>query len=312
MTERLKTVFMGTPSFGVPILEALAAETEVRLVVTQPDRPAGRGRKLVAPPVKEAASRLGLAVVQPESIKGRGFAEEIGRRAPDLIVTAAFGRLVGRRLLATPRLGCLNVHASLLPRHRGAAPVNWAILSGDTRTGVSIMRMDEGLDTGPVLLQAGIEISDEETAGELTERLAALGAETLIVALRSMDRLAARSQDFAAATVARMLEKADGRVDWTRSAEELGRHVRGVHPWPGASTRMRGAKLLVHSARLIDADAGVGAPGTIVAVDRPGVDVACGCGILRLLEVQAEGRARMDAYAFAMGARLEAGALLGE
>ncbi|MDD5306316.1 MAG: methionyl-tRNA formyltransferase [Deltaproteobacteria bacterium] len=312
MTERLKTVFMGTPSFGVPILEALASETDVRLVVTQPDRPAGRGRKLVAPPVKDAAGRLGVAVLQPESVKGSGFAEEIGGLSPDLIVTAAFGKLMGRRLLATPRLGCLNVHASLLPRHRGAAPVNWAILSGDSRTGVSIMRMDEGLDTGPVLLEVGVDILNDETAGELTERLAALGAETLIAALRSWDRLVARPQDPSKATVARMLAKGDGRVDWTRTAAELGCHVRGMHPWPCASTKMRGAPLLVHAARVIDADMRSGAPGTVVAVGRTGIDVACGRGILRLVELQREGRARMSAHAFAVGARLEAGSLFGD
>lgn len=313
MTERPRIAFFGTPEFAVPALEALHGEAEIVVVVTQPDRRAGRGRKLVSPPVKTAALRLGLHVVQPETIKGSTFACELEAHAPDFIVTAAFGRLLGPKLLALPRRDCLNVHASLLPRHRGAAPVNWAILAGDKETGISIMRMEEGLDTGPVFRAARMPIAPEEDAGALLARLAVLGARVLVEVVREHASLEPVAQDHGQATWAPRLTKSDGAIDWSRDAVDLANHVRGMSPWPTAHTRHEGEVVRVHAARHAAAVLEESAiPGTIIALGSSGIDVACGSGVLRLIELQAEGKRRLGAAEYLLGARLESGDRFGD
>ncbi len=312
MSKKLRTVFLGTPEFAVPVLEALARETEVALVVSQPDRPKGRGRKLTPPPVKVAALRLGIDVIQPNIVKGRRFAVRIAEYDPDFVITAAFGRLLGPSLLGTPKKNSLNVHASLLPRLRGAAPVNWAILRGDTETGVSIMKMEEGLDSGPVYRMVKTKIHEQETAGELTLRLAHLGAEALIETLRCFDDLEAVSQDHDKATWAPILKKKDGRINWDRSVRELHCHVRGMSPWPSASTVLNGKPLKVHVAKVLRTDKVEWQPGQIAEVTDKGIDVACRDGVLRLEEIQVAGRKRLRVAEFLGGSRLKPGIKLGE
>jgi len=310
MGGRISTVFMGTPAFAVPALETVAELTDLRLVVTQPDRPAGRGRRLEPPPVKMAALAMGKDVIQPHVVKGRRFAETIGAVGPDLIVTAAYGRILGRRLLDLPMLRCVNVHASLLPAYRGAAPINWAIVNGERETGVSIMRMEEGLDSGPVYRASKVEILPDETAGELTERLSRVGAEALAEFLGEVETARAVEQDHSLATHAPIIRKSDGIIDWSRGSRELHDHVRGFHPWPCATTLLEGRPLKIHRTAVIGEGHGA-VPGTVLSHTPEGVDVACGSGRLRLTALQLPGKKRLDAAAFFSGKRLSEGTLLG-
>ncbi|MCP4675216.1 MAG: methionyl-tRNA formyltransferase [Deltaproteobacteria bacterium] len=307
-----RIVFFGTPEFAVPILRSLYRETELVLVVTQPDRPSGRGRKMSPPPAKKAASELGIEVFQPNIVKGRRFSDRIAGYSPDFIVTAAFGRVLGPSLLDVPNADCLNVHASILPKYRGAAPANWAVLNGDQESGISIMRMEKGLDTGPVFSITKTPVGSEETAGELLARLSEIGAATIAEAIRRFDELEAIPQDHEHATWARMLKKNDGVLDWTRSASDLHCHVRGMHPWPTANTRLRGEPIKAHAARVVSQSGKEGAPGLVLEVSDEGIDVACGEGVLRLVEVQAAGRKRLPVRLFLTGTRVESGFQLGE
>jgi len=313
MTAKLRTIFMGTPEFAVPSLRLLADTTELALVVTQPDRPSGRGRRLEPPPVKRIAVELGVEVLQPESVKGGAFRTRIAALAPDVIVTAAFGRILGRRLLELPRLGCLNVHASLLPAYRGAAPIAWAIRSGEEVSGVSIMRMDVGLDTGPLYRQERVPILEEETAGELTTRLSLVGAEILGRVLADLPSgLLPEPQDESLASAAPPLTKEDGRIDWRLDARAVHDHVRAMHPWPCATTAVGDDIVKVHRAAIVAATGGLtGAPGVVLEHTRDGVVVACGGGAVRLVELQMPGKRRLDAAAFRAGLRIESGTLLG-
>jgi methionyl-tRNA formyltransferase len=311
MTPRLRIIFFGTPEFAVPVLEALAAQTEVALVVTQPDRPSGRGRKTTPPPVKVAAEKLGIDVIQPEIVKGRRFAGIIAALDPDFIISAAFGRILGLSVLGVPKKASLNVHASLLPRHRGAAPANWAILSGDMETGVSIMRMEKELDSGPVYGVSKTPIGSEESAGELLGRLSEIGAKTLIDTLENFDALVAKPQNEDGVTWAPMLSKSDGIVNWNRRAGDLHRQVRGMHPWPVATTSVDGLPLQIHSVRIGSDDGVAGRPGTVLEVSASGLKVACGEGVLVLLEVQAAGRKRLHIAQFLKGSPISPGAILG-
>jgi methionyl-tRNA formyltransferase len=293
--------FAGTPAFAVPSLRALvAAGATVPLVFTQPDRPAGRGRLLTASPVKELAVELGLPVAQPLALHGAGELPTQSPR-PDLMVVIAYGLLLPRALLEWPRLGCINLHASLLPRWRGAAPIQRAVLAGDGLTGISVMQMEVGLDTGPVHLARSTPIGVRETAGTLHERLATLAAETLLLALPPI--LAGTSvavpQDGTLATVARKLSKAEALLDWRESAAQLERRVRAFDPWPVAETRLRdGRRLRVFEATALG-DAGTAAPpGTIVAAGRDGIDVATGEGVLRLRRIQPPSGRAMDVEAY--------------
>ncbi len=309
----LAVVFAGTPAFALPSLEAIVASRHrVVAVFTQPDRPSGRGRALATGPVKARALELGLAVHQPETLKEAAVTSAVAALAPDVMVVVAYGLLLPSAILAAPRLGCLNVHASLLPRWRGAAPVARAIEAGDARTGVCIMRMEAGLDTGPVMLRRETPIGPHETAGELEARLAVEGGLAIVEAL---DLLAAgravfEPQDDADATWAAKLSKAEARLDWREPAALLARRVRALNPWPVAETTLDGAQLRIHEAEP-EAGAGRGeVPGTILRADAGGIAVLTGDGVLSLLRVQLPGR-RVVAAAELAHARPLAGKVLG-
>ena len=311
--RRLRTIFMGSPEFAVPTLEALCATEEVVAVVTQPDKPKGRGRALAPPPVKETALRAGLRVLQPERIGGDRGAEAragIAALAPEIIVVAAYGKILPKSVLDIPPCGCVNVHASLLPRYRGAAPIQWAIIRGEAESGVTIMRMDEGMDTGPMLLRAAVPITPEETAGTLEAKLAPLGARLLLEALGQLKQgpLEGQPQDPALATLAPRLTKDHGRVDFTQAAERVRDLVRGVDPWPGAFTTLDGERLLLFAPKVTS---GGGAAGTVLGADRDGLIVACGSGAVAFRELQLPGRRRLPAQALLAGRAVPRGTLLG-
>jgi methionyl-tRNA formyltransferase len=303
---------MGTPDFACPILEALLARRDpVVAVVTRPDRARGRGLATGPPEVKRVAERHAIPVLQPEKLRDPGFEDALRRADPDLVVVAAYGRILPRTLLDLPRHGCVNVHASLLPRHRGAAPITWAILCGDRASGITIMAMNEQMDAGDILLQRDTPIAADETAGTLGERLAHLGAEAIGEAIDGLQdgSLSGRPQPPTGVTFAPRIEPEDCRLDWSRSALELERRVRALAPTPAAFTTVGGRRLKVHRAR---ADAGgAGAPGTVIDAGVEGLLVATGAGTLRLLDVQLEGRRRMSVGEFLSGHRVDPGACLG-
>ena len=302
----MRLAFLGTGRFAVPSLEAvLDAGHDVVALVTQPDRESGRGRELAPPPTKLVALARGLTVQQPRRIRLPEAVEALAALAPEILVVVAYGQILPPAVLGLAPRGAVNVHASLLPLYRGAAPIQWAVARGASETGVTTMQLDEGLDTGPILLARATPIGPDETAGELQERLAALGATLLLETLAGLaaHRLEPRPQDHARATLAPILRKEDGRVDWSLAARELGWRVRGVHPWPGmtAAWQGRGLKLL----RVAEALPGPGEPGQVLAVEAQGVVVGCGGGSrLRLVEVQPESRRAMPAGAWAAGARV--------
>lgn len=299
-------VYMGTPDFAVPPLEALhLSEHTVAAVVTQPDRPKGRGRKLAPPPVKQTAERFGYPMIQPESVKSDAFFQEMRRLQPDLFVVVAMGQLLPVRLLELPRRGAINVHASLLPRLRGSAPIQWAIINGDAESGVTTMQMDAGMDTGDMLLKATTPISDTDTAQSLHDRLAPLGAELLMETLAQMaaGRLKAQPQSAEAATMAPMLRKKDGRIDWHRSAVEIDRLVRGMTPWPGAFTFCGERRLRLYRTRPLPLEAKA-APGTIVQGFADELSVATGEGVLSVLEIQGASGKRLAIKDFLCGCDL--------
>jgi methionyl-tRNA formyltransferase len=316
----MKLVFCGTPRFAVQTLEALcAAEHEIALVVTQPDRPVGRDRQLTAPPVKLAALEAGLAVVQPEKIRDNPeFRAQLEDLAPDAIVVVAYGRLIPPWMLALPRLGCINLHASLLPRYRGAAPVQWAVANGEVFTGNTTMLLEEGLDTGPILLQRAFGIAPELTAVELLNELAWGGAALMVKTLAGLadGSLQPRPQNHAAATLAPILNREDGRMDFAaRTATELKNRWRGFQPWPGAFTALDGKKLIAHRMSVVDASTfatpSTAEPGQI-HVEGHRLFVACAQKTwLELVEVQLEGKKRLTASEFLRGAALADGARLG-
>ena len=294
----MRVVFAGTPAFASPALEALASAHEVVLVLTQPDRPAGRGMRVAPSHVSLTATRLGLPLAKPESLRSEEALSLLRSVAPEVLVVAAYGLILPRAVLDVPTRGCLNIHASLLPRWRGAAPVHRAILAGDTVTGVSIMRMEAGLDTGPVVLEKTLAIGARDTTGFLTEKLAALGAEAIVEALARLDSLAPTLQDPARVTYAAKIGKPEALLDWTGPAEELDRRVRALNPSPGAEAIVEGLQLKVWEAEVADSAAlapGVvsGSPGELV--------VGCGKGVLRLLTVQRPGGRRMSAGEFLRG-----------
>ena len=294
---------MGTPEFAVPSLEALIDTQTVVGVVTQPDRPAGRGRTVRPSPIKVAAEAAGLPIYQPPSLREREAAEPLHAWAPEVIVVAAFGQILRPHVLDLPPCGCLNVHASLLPRWRGASPIQHAILAGDEETGVSLMQMDAGLDTGPVYAQETVPIRPDETAQTLHDRLAELGAQMLRTHLDAIlaGELAARPQDEEASTYAPMIKKEDGRIDWTASAVQLERHVRAMTPWPSAFTMWDGTRLKILAARAVEAgEVPAGEPGQVTG-DQESIVVVAGEGGLQLLEVQLSGREAMAAAAFVRG-----------
>ncbi|MCY4450360.1 MAG: methionyl-tRNA formyltransferase [Immundisolibacterales bacterium] len=308
-------VFAGTPEFAVPSLRALTrGPHRVAAVYTRPDRPAGRGRKMVASAVKAAAIELGLAVEQPADLRDPAARDRLAGYRPDLIVVAAFGQILTPEVLAIPPAGCINVHASLLPRWRGATPVQHALLAGDTGTGTTIMRMDAGIDTGDILLARTCPIAADDTAGSLTGRLAHLGAGTLRDAIAGLaaGRIEPRPQDESAATFAPRLRKADALVDWTREASRLERAVRAFDPWPVAFTFARGEPLRILRAKArADQSSERAPPGTVVRSGASGIDVETGCGLLRVLRLQRPGRQPMNAGEFLNGRNLAPGERLG-
>jgi methionyl-tRNA formyltransferase len=309
--SKLRVVFLGSPEFAVPTLEAVAARHDVVLAVAQPDKPAGRGMKVAAPAVKLAAERLGIAVAQPKSARAPEFAEALRALAPDVAVVVAYGKILPQAVLDVPRHGCLNVHGSILPRYRGAAPIQWAVIRGERETGITIMQLDAGMDTGPMLLVRKLPISDEDTSGTLAPQLSTLGAELMLEALAKLQAgpLAATPQDNAQATMAPMLEKTTGRVDWTRSAREVSCLVRGVDPWPGAFTELAGGDVLkLWTPRIVE---GRGVPGAVLGAEKAGLVVACGEGALALGELQLPGKKRMPATALLAGRPIPAGTVLG-
>lgn len=304
-----RLVFAGTPAFSVPCLATLiGAGQNVVCVYTQPDRPAGRGRKLQHSPVKELALSHGIPVRQPESLKrDRDERQVLRELAPDLMVVVAYGLILPQSVLDTPPLGCVNVHASLLPRWRGAAPIQRAVLAGDAQTGVCIMRMEAGLDTGPVYHRLAIPIAPDETGGSLHDRLSILGARALIEALPGILDGTSRPepQDDSHATYARKLDKAEAAIDWGEPAAAIERRVRAFDPWPVATTRLDDEVLRIWSAEAADADVTGASPGTVLATGGAGIEVATGSGRLRITRLQAPGKRPMDAQDFLNARRLD-------
>lgn len=300
---------MGTPDFAVPSLRAASGLHDVVLVVTQPDRPAGRGKKLTAPPVKACALELGLDVYQPEKIRADEAWVRLESLQPDVIVVVGYGQFIPKRILELPPHGCVNVHSSLLPKYRGAAPANWAVARGETTTGVSTMRLVPKMDAGDVLLQREIEIKSDETAAELNARLAPIGAELLLETLTGLHAgtIEPRTQDESAVTFAPLMKREDGAIDWMLSAREIWNRMRGFDPWPGAYTSRNGKRLHVRKAAVVDQPL---APGRIhVSGDR--LWIGTGEGSLEALEVQPEGKNRMSTSDFVRGYRPENGEVWG-
>jgi methionyl-tRNA formyltransferase len=307
----MKLVFCGTPKFAVGTLEAvIEAGHDVVLVVTQPDRAAGRGMETQVGAVKAAAVARGLEVLQPEKIKNNvEFRERLERIAPDAILVVAYGRIIPDWMLALPRYGCINLHGSLLPKYRGAAPIQWAVANGETLTGVTTMRLEAGLDTGPMLLAQVEPIAPEETAEDLFESLAEVGARLMVRTLAGLEagEIEAIEQDHAAATLAPILMREDGRMDFARTAHELVNRWRGFQPWPGAWTTLRGKKLIVHRMAACVGEAERG----LLEVQDGRLYVGCGRGLLELIEVQMEGKKRMAAAEFLRGFQVKTGERVG-
>lgn len=301
----MRIVFAGTPDFAVPSLRAAAKRNELVAVYTQPDRPAGRGRGLTPSPVKRVAQELAVPVYQPENFRSAEAREFLAALKPDLLVVVAYGLILPQSVLDIPTYGCWNVHASLLPRWRGAAPIQRAIQAGDARTGVCLMRMEKGLDTGPVLLSQAIDIDANETGGQLHDRLAILGAQVLadgLGLLRAGLRPQAQAQPDTGITYAHKLDKAEAKLDWTRPASELANKVRAFNPWPMAEAQIAGERLRLHAAVALPEQADA-APGTVLAAGRDGIDVACGDGVLRVRVLQRDGGKAITAADYLNGRR---------
>jgi methionyl-tRNA formyltransferase len=306
---RPRAVFMGTPAFAVPCLEALTRVADVVLAVTQPDKPQGRGLALAPSPIKVLAEQRGIPVFQPERARDGRLREALLAHAPDVALVVAYGKILPADVLETPRLGCLNVHASLLPRYRGAAPIQWAIVRGEHESGVCLMQMDVGMDTGPVLERRVLAIGENETGGELFERLSRLSGELVESALPLLfaGALRAAPQPAEGATHAPMIKKEDAALDFAQSAQAVHDRARGFHPWPGAYTALSGRRIKVHVTRVAEREGQLGAPGVVLAADAGGIVVACAAGAVRLLELQLEGKRKMDAAAFLAGHPLAPG-----
>ncbi len=306
-----RIIFMGTPEFAVPVLDALTRTShEIVGVFTRADKPAGRGKQLQASPIKTLAHSRGLPIFQPKTLRDPTVIAIIRDLKPDIIIVSAFGLISPRAVLEIPPHGCVNTHASLLPRHRGAAPIPTAILAGDAETGVTLMQMDEGIDTGPLLVQRAIPIADDDTTATLTAKLARLAAKLLADSLVHIlsDSFDPRAQDPSRATLAPMLKKEQGLIDWSASAAEIARRVRAFNPWPSAYTFFNGTQLKIHRAGAVDAD--VGQTGRVVQIEKE-IVVGCGQGALVLREVQLAGKRAISAEEFARGQRGFIGSVVG-
>lgn len=326
----MKVVYMGTPDFAVPTLEAIVkAGHEVAMVVTQPDKAKGRGKKVMFPPVKEKALEYNLLVEQPEKVREEAFMERLEEMKPDVIVVVAFGQILPERILNIPPLGCINVHASLLPAYRGAAPIQWAVIDGLTETGVTTMYMEKGLDTGDIICQSKVSLGKDETGGSLFDRLAEEGASLLLSTLEQLESGTATrtKQDDRKSSYAKMLSKDMGLLDFSKDATVLERLIRGLNPWPSAFSKLDNKILKIFSAEVVTEDrtreiiseisrieggeASI-VPGTVIEVDKKSFTVRCGEGSLRILNLQLEGKKRMDTSAFLLGYTVDIGIRLGE
>ncbi len=307
----MKIVFMGTPEFAVPTLKALHQSShEVLLVVTQPDRPKGRGRKLMPPPVKETAITFGYPVIQPESVRTDAFAAQMRELEPDIFVVIAFGHILSQKLLKVPKKAAINVHASLLPKYRGSAPIQWAIINGEQESGITTMLMDKGLDTGDILMKKTMPILSDDTSETLHDKLSVMGAEILIETLDHFDTIRPIPQQHEHASYAPLLKKEDGHIDWTKPAQLIETLIRGVNPWPGAYTFHGEKRLKIFKAGVIHEDSGA-SPGTIVEGFSDELRVSAGKGILSILEIQGESGRRLAIRDFLRGYPILPGTILG-
>ncbi|NVN89066.1 MAG: methionyl-tRNA formyltransferase [Desulfuromonadales bacterium] len=307
----LRIIFMGTPDFACPTLQTLIDRGEtISAVVTQPDRPKGRGQKMMPPPVKELALSHDIPVLQPPRVRDPAFVEIIRNLNPDLIVVVAFGQILPKTLLDIPPQGCINVHSSLMPRYRGAAPLNWCIINGETETGVTTMLMDPGLDTGPMLLKRSTTIDENEDIVSLHDRMATMGAQLLAETLDGhlSGQIRPEPQDESQTCYAPLLKKEDGVIDWHRSAREIHNQVRGMAVWPGAYTTLDDQTLKLFSTRIGES---AGVPGTVLQSSRGVLEVACGTGSLYIKELQLAGKKRLDSASFLAGCQVAVGVLLG-
>jgi len=312
----LKIVFCGTPAFALPTLRHLIAQQDFQVegVITQPDRPRGRGQQRASSPVKDAALEAGISVYQPEKIKSESAYDYFKRVAPDVVVIIAYGQIIPAGLIAIPRFGWINLHASLLPKYRGAAPINWAIVNGETRTGLTTMQIDAGLDTGPMLLKHETSIGPDETAQALTARLAEAGAPLMAETLRKLERgeISPTPQDNSQATLAPPLKKEDGRIDWSLPAPKIYNRIRGLQPWPGTFTKFRGAACRIWGNPLKPVAAG-GMLGMMLPTQEDGLLVICGSAtVLRIEHIQLEGRNRVTDREFMNGAKIVPGEKFGQ
>ena len=307
----MNIVFMGTPEFAVPSLRELINSThKVLCAVCQPDKPKGRGRKLTSPPIKLLAEEKSVPVLQPVKIKTDEFHDQLSRLNPDLICVTAYGKILPPNILSLPKYGCINVHASLLPKYRGAAPINWAIINGEKMTGITTMFMDEGMDTGDMILKKEIEIDSDDTSIDLSEKLSVIGADLLIETLDRLeaDELVPIKQNDDEATYAPIIKKEVGNIDWDKSAEEIRNLIRGTQPWPGAFSTYRGKNLKIFKARINNT---AGEPGIIIFADNKTIRIGTGDNSLDILELQLEGGKRLSVEEFLRGNKIEEGTKLG-
>ena len=309
----MKVVFMGTPDFAVGTLEEIVkAGHEVAAVVTQPDKPKGRGKTLMPTPVKEAALKYAIPVYQPLKVRAEEFVKVLEEIAPDIIVVAAFGQIISKEILELPKYGCINVHASLLPKYRGAAPIQWAVIDGEKESGVTIMQMDEGLDTGDMLAKAIVPLDEKETGGSLFDKLSEAGGRLCVETLAKLEKgeITPEKQGESPTAYASMLDKKMGNIDWNKSAVVIERLVRGLNPWPSAYTHLDGKTLKIWACDVLPQSASKGESGEILEVTKDAIHVQTGDGILVLREIQLAGKARMDAGAFLRGYKVVPGTVL--
>jgi len=307
----MKIIFMGTPEFAVPSLEALInSEHDVIAVVAQPDKPKGRGHKLTPPPTKVLAEKFNIPILQPEKIKTDEFLQELKELNPDVICVTAYGKIIPKSILELPEHGCINVHPSLLPKYRGAAPVNWTIINGEKVTGVTIMQMDEGMDSGEILLVREVQIGNDDDAEKMLAKLSNIGGEMLVEALKLIGegKLNPIKQDQSEVTFAPMLQKSDGQIKWEKSAQDIRNLIRGLTPWPGTFTKLGDYTLKIYKVYICE---GRGKPGEIIETGKNSLIVATGDGALEILELQIEGGKRLDIKSFLAGHQIEKGIILG-
>ena len=300
----MRVVFMGTPDFSVPALEKIASEHEVVAVVTQKDKPKGRGQSVAYTPVKESALKLNIPVLQPDKVKEDSFVEELRALNPDVIVVIAFGQILSKEILDMPKYGCVNVHASLLPKYRGAAPIQWAVIDGEEKSGVCTMKMDEGLDTGDIIDEEEVELDPKETGGSLFDKLATLGGELILKTLQNLEFGDAQfiKQDDSKSTYAKKMTKDLGHIDFTKDAVSIERLIRGLNPWPSAFTYLDGKVMKIWDADVVEAG---GEPGTVISEDKDSFVIATGEKALKVNELQLEGKKRMKASDFLNGRSIE-------